>query len=195
MDERIAALDHLELLVESADNANGNYCAAVHYYNFRYFLDLKALKLWEPLLKKGLYDPEESIREMTFWIIGTCLQNNPTAFSHFSAMNGFNELVLSVIKTEPQPVQVLKKWIYAISGCIQENMTFEILSSFFVDGPAFLVSLLEDERTKASVDGEANADSDLFYKIIYLVKKFIQKIPSSEEYFNEILSKYPLECK
>jgi len=63
-DERIAALDHLEMLVEHIDNAN----------------DLEKLNLWQPL--QSLLTSETSTQEIklqALWVIGTALQNNPSA--------------------------------------------------------------------------------------------------------------------
>ncbi|KAL9714949.1 hsp70 nucleotide exchange factor fes1 [Leucoagaricus gongylophorus] len=63
-DERVAALDHLEMLVEQIDNAN----------------DLEKLGLW-PALISLLDSPESSteIKVLVLWVIGTAIQNNPQA--------------------------------------------------------------------------------------------------------------------
>jgi hypothetical protein len=63
-DDRVNALDEIELLVESIDNAN----------------DLVKLRMWEPIhaLAASTKSPA-SIRTNALWVIGTALQNNPAA--------------------------------------------------------------------------------------------------------------------
>jgi hypothetical protein len=63
LDSRLAALDELELLVEQVDNAN----------------DLQPLKMWPRLIHLLQTDNEPEIRTNVAWVIGTAVQNNPTA--------------------------------------------------------------------------------------------------------------------
>ncbi|KAH7911137.1 nucleotide exchange factor Fes1-domain-containing protein [Hygrophoropsis aurantiaca] len=61
---RVAALDDLEMRIENIDNAN----------------DLKKLKMWEPLQNLlTASSSTDSIKMQTLWVIGTALQNNPSA--------------------------------------------------------------------------------------------------------------------
>ncbi|KAH9920818.1 nucleotide exchange factor Fes1-domain-containing protein, partial [Epithele typhae] len=63
-DERVQALDDFEMLVEQIDNAN----------------NLEKLKMWEPL-HALLTNPtsSEEIQRHVLWVLGTAVQNNPSA--------------------------------------------------------------------------------------------------------------------
>ncbi|KAH9922216.1 nucleotide exchange factors-like protein [Fomitopsis serialis] len=71
-DERIQALDNLEMLVEQIDNAN----------------NIEKMKMWEPL-HNLLKSPNttEGIKMQTLWVIGTAIQNNPSAQSAYLALS------------------------------------------------------------------------------------------------------------
>lgn len=60
---KLVALDELEMLVESIDNAN----------------DLQPLKLWPELLNILLASKEPEIRVNVAWVMGTAVQNNDRA--------------------------------------------------------------------------------------------------------------------
>ncbi|KAF9450527.1 Fes1-domain-containing protein [Macrolepiota fuliginosa MF-IS2] len=103
-DDRLAALDHLEMLVENIDNAN----------------DLAALKLWDPLV--SLLTSETSsfnIKTQVLWIVGTAVQNNPGAQSEYLSRNP-----LPILLTFLAPSSALaarSKAIYALSGLLKHN--------------------------------------------------------------------------
>ena len=87
-DERLQALDDFEMLIEQIDNANSEY-AHVSWTNKRSLtlcvVDLEKLKMWEPL-HALLTSPtsSEAIQMATLWILGTAVQNNPSAQSSVS---------------------------------------------------------------------------------------------------------------
>lgn len=76
LDDRLVALDNLEQLVESLDNAN----------------NLVNLGLWEPLLRL-LRDEERAVRKMAAWCVGTAVQNNEPAQRALFARGGVPALV------------------------------------------------------------------------------------------------------
>ena len=83
-DARIQALDDIEMLVEQIDNANGTHLGCVMrcwlWKLTSSFSDLDKLKMWGPL-HSLLTSPNSSdeIKVQTLWIIGTAVQNNPSA--------------------------------------------------------------------------------------------------------------------
>jgi len=83
-DARIQALDDLEMLVENIDNANGAHmCCIVPSLGMETYglvLDLVKLKMWGPLQSLlTSQSPSDEIKTRTLWIIGTAVQNNPSA--------------------------------------------------------------------------------------------------------------------
>ncbi|KAL7412239.1 nucleotide exchange factor Fes1-domain-containing protein [Mrakia frigida] len=61
-EERVIALDNLEMLIEQIDNAN----------------NLQSIGLWPPLVAL-LSSPSDLIRQTASWVCGTAVQNNPKA--------------------------------------------------------------------------------------------------------------------
>lgn len=103
LDEKLNALDEMEMLVEQIDNAN----------------NLKPLKLWEPLLNVFTSTEEPEIKMYLAWIFGTSIQNNPTAQKDFMD-NGVLQPVLSSLVND-KDTSVLKKIIYCLSGFLKHN--------------------------------------------------------------------------
>ncbi|KAG6879213.1 hypothetical protein C0992_004355 [Termitomyces sp. T32_za158] len=105
-DERVAALDHLEMLIEQIDNAN----------------DLAKLKLWEPLhalLTASTSTPE--IKMQALWVIGTAVQNNPSAQDAYLALDSLPTLVSFLTPSPSSTLQTRSKAIYALSGLLKHN--------------------------------------------------------------------------
>ncbi|KAF7795103.1 hypothetical protein EIP86_006248 [Pleurotus ostreatoroseus] len=102
-EDRLQALDDFEMLIESIDNAN----------------DLVKLKMWEPI-HNLLTSPSssEAIKAQTLWVIGTAVQNNPTAqreYLMFSPM----ETLLSFLAPGIGSPKTRSKAIYALSGLMK----------------------------------------------------------------------------
>ncbi|KAI0043405.1 Fes1-domain-containing protein [Auriscalpium vulgare] len=104
-DARVAALDEMEMLVESIDNAN----------------DLKKLGMWEPLqnLLTSPSTPDE-VRMQTLWVIGTALQNNPSAQNAYLAIEPL-PAVLSFLSPSVRSSQLRSKAVYALSGLLKHS--------------------------------------------------------------------------
>ncbi|KDR78336.1 hypothetical protein GALMADRAFT_245459 [Galerina marginata CBS 339.88] len=128
-EERINALDHLEMLIEHIDNAN----------------DLEKLKLWEPL--QSLVTKESStldIKTQGLWVIGTAVQNNPSAQDSFMSHNPLPTL-LSFLDPSSPSAAIRAKAIYALSGLLKHNApAVEALSGPEVDGWIRLRNALQD---------------------------------------------------
>ncbi|KAH9476827.1 Hsp70 nucleotide exchange factor FES1 [Psilocybe cubensis] len=105
-DERINALDHMEMLIEHIDNAN----------------DLEKLKLWEPLQSLLTSNSSTSeIRTQALWVIGTALQNNPSAQEDYMLYNPL-PILLSFLDPSPSSSPGIRaKAIYALSGLLKHN--------------------------------------------------------------------------
>ncbi|KAJ3572811.1 hypothetical protein NP233_g2830 [Leucocoprinus birnbaumii] len=105
-DDRLAALDHLEMLVEHIDNAN----------------DLRKLKLWEPLL--SLLDSAEAsteIKVQVLWVIGTAIQNNPEAQDVYLACNPLPTLLGFLTPSPALTLGARAKALYTLSGLLKHN--------------------------------------------------------------------------
>lgn len=105
-DERLAALDHLEMLVEQIDNAN----------------DLQKLKLWEPLV--SLLDSTESsteIKVQILWVIGTAIQNNPQAQDVYLACSPLSTLLGFLVPSPSSTLAARAKALYTLSGLLKHN--------------------------------------------------------------------------
>ncbi|KAF9452832.1 Fes1-domain-containing protein [Macrolepiota fuliginosa MF-IS2] len=106
-DDRLAALDHLEMLVEHIDNAN----------------DLQKLGLWQPL-ESLLTSPESSteIKVQVLWVIGTAIQNNPAAQDVFLTYDPLPTLLGFLNPNSPSSTLGARaKALYALSGLLKHN--------------------------------------------------------------------------
>lgn len=103
-DARTQALDDFEMLVENIDNAN----------------DLSKLKMWEPL-QQLLTSPTstESIKMQTLWIIGTAIQNNPSAQNDYLSMTPIFTILSFMSPTVESSLR--SKAVYALSGLCKHN--------------------------------------------------------------------------
>lgn len=108
VEDREDALDELEMLVESIDNAN----------------DLASTKGIAPLLCL-LEDPAPSIQMHAAWVLGTSVQNNERFAKALLAANGL-EALLAVIQrnTSESGVTnelVVARAVYTVSGCMRAS--------------------------------------------------------------------------
>jgi len=104
-DERVAALDELEMLVEHIDNAN----------------DLEKLKLWGPLQKLLISSSSsEDIKIQTLWVMGTAMQNNPAAQSAYLSLDPLST-VISFLSPSTRSPQLRSKAVYALSSLLKHN--------------------------------------------------------------------------
>lgn len=105
-DERLAALDHLEMLVEQIDNAN----------------NLGPLKLWEPL--QSLLTSENSSKEIkiqTMWVLGTAVQNNPQAQDLYLTLDPLPTLLSFLSPSPSSDISTRSKAVYALSALLKHN--------------------------------------------------------------------------
>ncbi|KAI8828596.1 armadillo-type protein [Chytriomyces cf. hyalinus JEL632] len=103
LDEKLAAFDELEMLVESLDNAN----------------DMRNLGLWKPILTILKEDPEAEMRAFAAWVLGTCVQNNPPAQRDFVAADGLPILLNALSKDKDS--EVVAKCMTCLSGLVRQN--------------------------------------------------------------------------
>ncbi|KAI9429419.1 nucleotide exchange factors-like protein [Lactarius psammicola] len=101
-DARLTALDDLEMLVENIDNAN----------------DLEKLGMWEPL-QSLLGSPSDDVRIQALWVIGTAVQNNPSAQRAYLALGPFPTLLGYLSPSSRAPAQLRSKAIYALSSLLK----------------------------------------------------------------------------
>ncbi|KAF8550654.1 Fes1-domain-containing protein [Imleria badia] len=104
-DQRIAAMDDLEMLVENIDNAN----------------DLQKLKMWEPLHGLvGLPSTTDGLRLQTLWVLGTAVQNNPAAQLSYLSLDPI-PAVLACLSPSSNSAGTRSKAMYALSGLLKHN--------------------------------------------------------------------------
>ncbi|GLB44506.1 putative nucleotide exchange factor Fes1 [Lyophyllum shimeji] len=127
---RVEALDHLEMLIEHIDNAN----------------DLVKLGLWEPLhglLIDSASTPE--IKRHALWVIGTALQNNPSAQDAYLKLHPLPTLMTFLAPSTDSTLQTRSKAIYTLSGLLKHNApAVHLLDSPEVDGWTRLRDALQD---------------------------------------------------
>lgn len=112
LDAKLTALDDLEQLIESIDNAN----------------NLGPLGLWAPLLALLRHDDDDNdeqqqqhpdVRRMAAWCVGTAVQNNPVAQER-ALVGGAVPLLLRMLAAEPQrPEGERRKARYALSSLVR----------------------------------------------------------------------------
>ncbi|KAH0591228.1 Hsp70 nucleotide exchange factor FES1 [Termitomyces sp. J132] len=129
-DERVAALDHMEMLIEQIDNAN----------------DLAKLKLWEPLhalLTASTSTPE--IKMQALWVIGTAIQNNPSAQDAYLALDPLSTLISFLTPSPSSTLQTRSKAIYTLSGLLKHNSpAVQQLNNPSINGWKYLRDALSD---------------------------------------------------
>ncbi|PPQ71325.1 hypothetical protein CVT26_011970 [Gymnopilus dilepis] len=120
-DDRINALDHLEMLIESIDNANA---------------DLEKLKLWEPLHSILTHESStQDIKTQGLWVVGTAVQNNPSAQDAYLSHNPLPTLVDFLNPSASNSAATRAKAIYTLSGLLRHNApALQLLNRPEVDG-------------------------------------------------------------
>ncbi|KAJ1556902.1 hsp70 nucleotide exchange factor fes1, partial [Cladochytrium tenue] len=121
-EDRLAAFDELELLVESIDNAN----------------DLRPLGLWAPIVAVLRTDPDAELRAFAAWVLGTAVQNNPRAQKDFLETPGALDALSAALATESN-AEVLAKAMTLLSGLLRHN----------ADAAAVLAGLRSSDATAA----------------------------------------------
>ncbi|TFY76254.1 hypothetical protein EWM64_g7758 [Hericium alpestre] len=103
-EERIIALDDLEMLVEHIDNAN----------------NLGKLQMYEPLQKLLTSSFSDNIKTQALWVIGTAVQNNPAAQKAYLELNPLHTL-LGFLSPSVHSSQLRSKAVYTLSGLLKHN--------------------------------------------------------------------------
>lgn len=102
LENKAIAFDNLEMLVENLDNAN----------------NLENLKLWPPLISL-LSSPEEQLRFMAAWCVGTAVQNNPKSQAAMFKHGGVEKIVDMVLRDPEERVR--SKAVYALSSQVRNS--------------------------------------------------------------------------
>ncbi|KAJ7070086.1 nucleotide exchange factor Fes1-domain-containing protein [Mycena amicta] len=104
-DTRIAALDHLEMLIEQIDNAN----------------NIEKLKLWTPLQTLITSAPTNALKMQALWVAGTALQNNPAAQDAYLEHDPLPALTRFLVPSSSSTAQTRSKAVYTLSGLLKHN--------------------------------------------------------------------------
>ncbi|KAG1856723.1 armadillo-type protein [Suillus subluteus] len=130
-DDRLQALDDLEMLVQNIDNAN----------------DLEKLGLWQPLHNLLLAsDTTDTLKMQTLWIIGTALQNNPAAQLAYLDLDPLPTLLKSLSPTS-NSAETRSRALYALSGLLKLNAA-AVQQMGVVGGWSALRMCLEDSEIR-----------------------------------------------
>ncbi|MCJ1256852.1 hsp70 nucleotide exchange factor fes1 [Lignoscripta atroalba] len=97
LEQKLIALDNLEQLIETIDNAN----------------NLQSLGLWTPLVSL-LGDGEGEVRRLAAWCVGTAVQNNGGAQERLLVLGAIPTLVKLAVEDRDEGVR--RKAIYALSS-------------------------------------------------------------------------------
>ncbi|KAH8556774.1 armadillo-type protein [Umbelopsis sp. PMI_123] len=101
VENKVIALDNLEMLIEGIDNA----------------MNLENMNLW-PAIVAQLNNDNEEIRKGVAWVCGTAVQNNPKAQKALLDNNGLEPL-LNLLRNTAEDKEVRAKAQYALSGLIK----------------------------------------------------------------------------
>lgn len=119
LESKVTALDNLEQLIESLDNANL----------------LSTLGLWTPLLELLAHENAQ-VRLMTAWVVGTAVQNNAPSQERLVALGGVEKLVTMALGERladaeaKETKDVRRKAVYALSSaCRNYQPGMDVLTS------------------------------------------------------------------
>ncbi|KAG1896250.1 armadillo-type protein [Suillus fuscotomentosus] len=130
-DDRLQALDDLEMLVQNIDNAN----------------DLTKLGIWQPLHNLLLASTtSDALRMQTLWIIGTALQNNPAAQLAYFDLDPLPALLKS-LSPSSNSAETRSRALYALSGLLKLNSA-AVKKMSVADGWSALRMCLEDSEIR-----------------------------------------------
>ncbi|KAG1829275.1 armadillo-type protein [Suillus variegatus] len=130
-DDRLQALDDLEMLVQNIDNAN----------------DLTKLGIWKPLHNLLLASTtSDALRMQTLWIIGTALQNNPAAQLAYFDLDPLPALLKS-LSPSSNSAETRSRALYALSGLLKLNAA-AVRKMSVADGWSALRMCLEDSEIR-----------------------------------------------
>ncbi|KAI9032450.1 armadillo-type protein [Hyaloraphidium curvatum] len=102
-EEKLAAFDELEMLVESMDNAN----------------NLGVLNLWKPMIEILKTNENPKMRQYAAWVMGTSVQNNPEGQRKLMEEGGLAPVV-QALKDE-KDLEARSRILYCISGLLKKN--------------------------------------------------------------------------
>eukprot|EP01085_Mycamoeba_gemmipara_P002056 Mycagemm_TRINITY_DN10053_c0_g2::TRINITY_DN10053_c0_g2_i1::g.2056::m.2056 type:complete len:308 gc:universal TRINITY_DN10053_c0_g2_i1:985-62(-) len=195
VEERETALEELNFLTETLDNAN----------------DLSKLGGLPPLVA-ALSDPSAGIRQRASWTLGTCVQNNHP-FQHLLMQGGGLEPLLKLLQEDPVP-EVRSKALFCLSGLLCNNkegcdefsrkggwqamvrcfrrgdlnlarkLTF-ILNNFMKQMPAIKDLLIEPESAATILDLLQMDDTDLCEKTLTLLRSIMEQSPRNVKRYKE----------
>lgn len=105
LEDKIIALEDLELLVGQIDNAR----------------NLEPLKLWPMIFDLMEQDKAEELKKHGAWLCGTAVQNNPVVKKKFVELGGMEKMyqLMEVENGDDSPVRA--KAVYCISGLLQNS--------------------------------------------------------------------------
>lgn len=130
---RLDALDELEMLVESIDNAT----------------DMDKLQLWPSLKTLLNQHPEGDVKKMCLWVMGTAAQNNPQAQE---ALIKHSLLEDSFVLLQHEHEEVRKKAFYVISAMSKPKGSPGHARFVQLDGLALLRKYKGDAVLKVKIE-------------------------------------------
>lgn len=152
-EERLAAFDELELLVESVDNAS----------------NMERMKLWPAVFACLAAEEQIDVVRFALWIIGTCAQNNPDTQRALQEHHDVIARLLTVWRDEQRDVlRIRAKILYCLIALLSNNPTgleqfvgqsgFRAIDDYGVTGDAsleekmrFLLTMLNGEIGREAV--------------------------------------------
>lgn len=171
MTDRINALDEMELLVESLDNAS----------------DVSPLGLW-PRIISLTHDEDPEIRMHACWIVGTAAQNNERTQLDILNHNGLFHMVACIKNDTDETVK--RKAVYATSCLIRGNTTviqafieldgFEVLVDSIKDGEPIISTRIVFLITQLLHDESIRDLISLTYIKLKILEIIVELIPSTD---------------
>ncbi|CAO3696774.1 unnamed protein product [Umbelopsis ramanniana] len=168
VENKVIALDNLEMLIEGIDNA----------------MNLENMKLW-PAIIAQLNNEHAEIRKGVAWVCGTAVQNNPKAQKALLDNNGLEPL-LNLLSNSAEDKEVRAKAQYALSGLIKHFP--EGLAQFQEKGGFDALA----EIVKNPQDASTLRKTIFLYNTLMLEDASVAKLLASQdipEAFAKVLSK------
>lgn len=138
IEDRLLALDELELLVEDIDNAQ-DYCT------------LNLLPLLLSLIDNADGTLPQELAVHILWILGTMVQNNVPVKLKFLQLNVLELVMRRYLSQDQAQEYTTSKALYVISGLIRHNPEAQQIFLSSLDGQSRMMHLVEADTISSNV--------------------------------------------
>lgn len=177
MDEKLAAFEHLHMLVEEFDHAIG---IRVLFDHLTKYLGMENLGLWPDVISVAKAEEEtEELRMWALWTMAAAAHHNPKVQDAL-LKHGSLDLALGILESQ-QPFALRQKSILLVS-CIARNIFLQILTFLALvkqNTTCFLefVKLKGFARLENLINGFTEDESNLRDRSAFFLEQLFQERP------------------